>query len=78
MSRPMRNSASRRFVLTGAIALCVCLAVSAADERAEPPVEVYDWSVWVGSPSQETLNTSRIYRNAMPSVVGTSRPNSLP
>jgi hypothetical protein len=37
-------------------------------------VEVHEWSVWVGSPSQVTLNGSRTYKNAMPGVVGTSRP----
>lgn len=37
------------------------------------PVEVYEWSVWVGSPAQTSLNATRAYRNAMPGVVGTSR-----
>ena len=46
----------------------------ADDERPQPPVEAYEWSVWVGSPAQLTLNGSRTYKNAMPSVVGTIRP----
>ena len=46
-----------------------------ADEPKETPVEVYDWSIWVGSPAQPALNASRAYRNAMPKSVGTSRPN---
>ena len=46
----------------------------ALDDKAESPVEVYEWSVWVGNPAQPALNASRIYNNAMPGVVGTSRP----
>ena len=45
-------------------------------ERPEPPIEVYDWSVWVGNPSQNSLNATKVYRNAMPVSVGTSRPKS--
>lgn len=45
-------------------------------ERAEPPIEVYDWSVWVGNPSLPMLNGTRVYRNAMPGSVGTSRPKT--
>jgi hypothetical protein len=69
LERPMR-----RICLTST--LCFLFASgSRADDpaRTEPPVEVYAWSVWVGSPSQNTLNSARIYRNAMPDVVGTSR-----
>ena len=43
-------------------------------DQAQSPIEVYEWSIWVGNPAQTTINTSRIYRNAMPNVVGTSRP----
>ena len=42
-------------------------------ERPDPPIEVNSWSVWVGSPAQNTLNSARIYRNAFPDSVGTSR-----
>ena len=45
-----------------------------AKDQPQAPIEVYEWSIWVGNPAQTTLNTSRIYRNAMPNVVGTSRP----
>ena len=45
-----------------------------ADDKAESPVEVHEWSVWVANPAQPTWNASRVYRNAMPSSVGTSRP----
>ena len=48
----------------------------AEKERPEPPIEVYDWSVWVGSPSQTTLNTTKVYRNALPDAVGTARPRA--
>ena len=47
-----------------------------AKTRPEPPVEVYDWSVWVGSPAQPALNGARVYRNALPRAVGTSRPDA--
>ncbi|WP_165250342.1 hypothetical protein [Paludisphaera soli] len=44
------------------------------DTEAQSPVEVVDVSIWVGNPSQTTLNASKFYRNALPGVVGTSRP----
>jgi hypothetical protein len=44
------------------------------DEQAQLPIEVYEWSIWVGNPAQTSINTARIYRNPMPNVVGTSRP----
>ena len=68
------KSVGRWFLLSAALCLCACVAARADDERPQPPIEVYDWSVWVGSPSQVLLNGSRVYRNAMPGVVGTIRP----
>jgi hypothetical protein len=56
------------------LGMLVTRAVAADDERPQPPVEAHEWSVWVGSPAQLTLNGSRTYKNAMPSVVGTIRP----
>ena len=51
------------------------LAVAQDDkDRPQPPIDVYEWSVWVGNPSQNTLNAPRVYRNAMPEAVGTTRP----
>ncbi|MGO9466123.1 MAG: hypothetical protein ACLQIB_50205 [Isosphaeraceae bacterium] len=38
------------------------------------PVEVFEWSIWVGNPAQTTINTARVYKNAMPGVIGTIRP----
>jgi len=38
------------------------------------PVEVFEWSIWVGNPAQTTINTTRVYKNGMPGVVGTIRP----
>ena len=38
------------------------------------PIDVYEWSIWVGGPSRSTLNAPRAYPNAMPGIVGTSRP----
>lgn len=43
-------------------------------DTAQLPVEVFEWSVWVGNPAQTTLNTARVYKNVMPGVVGTIRP----
>ncbi|AMV40998.1 hypothetical protein [Planctomyces sp. SH-PL62] len=40
----------------------------------QSPIEAFDVSIWVGNPSQATLNAAKYYRNAMPGVVGTSRP----
>jgi hypothetical protein len=76
MSRPTRVSPSRSLCLTVAFQLCAGIAsvARADDARPQPAVEAYEWSVWVGSPSQLTLNSSRAYRNGMPGVVGTSRP----
>ncbi len=43
-------------------------------DNPQSPIEVHEWSIWVGNPAQTTLNTTRVYKNAMPSSVGTSRP----
>jgi hypothetical protein len=43
-------------------------------DNPESPIEVYEWSVWVGNPAQTTINTLRQYKSAMPTSVGTSRP----
>ena len=43
-------------------------------DNPQSPIEVYEWSIWVGNPAQTTLNTTRVYKNAMPNSVGTSRP----
>jgi hypothetical protein len=72
----MYISPAQSIFLTAALHLCAGVAaiVRADDARPQPAVEVYEWSVWVGSPSQVSLNSSRAYQNAMPGVVGTSRP----
>ncbi len=51
-------------------------AKAKAKEKDNPsaPLEVYEWSIWVGNPAQTTLNTTRNYKNAMPGPVGTNRP----
>ena len=54
--------------------LVAAIGAMAFDDKAQSPVEVYEWSVWVGNPAQPAVNASRIYTNAMPTVVGTSRP----
>jgi hypothetical protein len=77
MSQFIRIRSIYSYATTFAIKL-FCLGIAAAawadDTRPQPSVEVYEWSVWVGSPSQVSLNSVRTYKNAMPSVVGTSRP----
>jgi len=42
--------------------------------RALAPIEVNEWSIWVGNPTLKNLNAVKVYRNPMPSAVGTSRP----
>ncbi len=65
--------------------LCASLYTSGVEEgakkandddrgRAQSPIEVDEWSIWIGNPTQTTLNGAKVYRNPMPSVVGTSRP----
>ena len=65
------------FLLSASLLLsfhAVTDARSADDDRPQPPFEAFEWSVWVGSQSQLTLNSTRAYKNAMPGLVGTSRP----
>lgn len=73
MIRPARMLPARAPLALG---LLVVSAALGAEERPQPPIEVYEWSVWVGSPAQTTLNAVKVYRNAMPGSVGTSRPKS--
>jgi hypothetical protein len=56
------------------VGLSFAPALRGAEDRPQLPVEVYEWSVWVGSPAQTSLNEARVYRNAMPGPVGTIRP----
>jgi len=73
--RPPRDRTPARFLsMLLASAAALASGARAAEDRPRPPIEVYEWSVWVGSPSQNTLNAPRVYRNAMPDAVGTSRP----
>jgi hypothetical protein len=48
----------------------------AADDKGQAPIEVYEWSIWVTNPALTATNGTRVYKNAMPAVVGTSRPKS--
>jgi hypothetical protein len=45
-----------------------------ADDPPPSPVEVEEWSIWVTNPALTASNGTRVYKNAMASVVGTSRP----
>jgi hypothetical protein len=56
------------------VVVAVAVADRLGDARPQPSVEAYEWSVWIGSPSQLSLNTARAYKNAMPATIGTSRP----
>ena len=64
----------RSFAVMIGVLSVAAIGVMALDDKAESPIEVYEWSVWVGNPAQPALNASRIYNNAMPAIVGTSRP----
>ncbi len=87
VTRPMRTPLAR--FLGSPLALVLSLIVApqssafqdgagaspkASDDRPETPIEVNEWSIWVGNPGQSTINALRFYRNPMPGVVGTSRP----
>jgi hypothetical protein len=65
---------SRTLCLSVTLLLCGLSVSWSDDDEAQTPVEVHEWSVWVCNPAQTTWNASRVYRNAMPSSVGTSRP----
>jgi len=58
----------------GMLLSCAVIGASSAQDPPQSPVEVHEWSIWVGNPAQTTVNTARTYKNAMPNVVGTSRP----
>ena len=74
LERPRPPRLARTLALF-ALAMPTGTAALRGDDRHRPPIEAYEWSVWVGSPSQTTLNATRLYRNAMPSSVGTLRPS---
>ena len=72
----MCTFSARPFWLSVAFALGLWIPSGAggADDPAQTPVEVHEWSVWVGNPAQATVNAARVFRNAMPDSVGTIRP----
>ena len=88
VTRPMRTPLAR--CLASTLALVLPLVVpptswafqagdkpslkATVDDRPETPIEVNEWSIWVGNPGQPTINSLKFYRNPMPNVVGTSRP----
>lgn len=73
--RPMiRPVPARLLALLLGAGLVVSPALRGGDDRPQPAVEVYEWSIWVGTPAQSSLNAPKLYRNAMPSSVGTLRP----
>lgn len=87
VTRPMRTPLARFLGSTLVIMLLLGVAATssafqddakpspkAADDRPETPIEVNEWSIWVGNPGQPAINSLKFYRNPMPNVVGTSRP----
>ena len=44
------------------------------DDKAESPIEVYEWSVWVGNPAQPASMPRASTTTRCRRVVGTSRP----
>ena len=71
MSRSPRPLASLLW-----LSLAIAPLARGAEDRPQAPIEVYEWSIWVGSPAQTSLNAPKVYRNAMPGAVGTSRPKA--
>ncbi len=49
-------------------------AGSKTADQLQSPIDVYEWSIWTGNPANPAINAARLYKNAMPGVVGTSRP----
>jgi hypothetical protein len=86
MGRTAGTVLVRSFSLTISVALVLWASLHAsgfddkdkasAKDKDQPqlPVEVHEWSIWVGSPAQPTLNAARIYKNPMPASIGTIRP----
>ncbi len=74
MNRSPRPSLARLRWLLAVFNLSLAPGLQGAEDRPQPPIEVYEWSVWVGSQAQPSLNAPRVYRNAMPGPVGTIRP----
>jgi hypothetical protein len=71
-SSPPPRAGVRQLLLIMGLSLAPSLR--GAEDRPQLPVEVYEWSIWVGNPAQTSLNETRVYRNAMPGPVGTVRP----
>ncbi|WZO96221.1 hypothetical protein EP7_003209 [Isosphaeraceae bacterium EP7] len=69
----MKRPLVQILLLWAASAVSAPTFAPAADDAKASPIEVHEWSIWVGQPAQPNLNGTRIYRNAMPDVVGTSR-----
>jgi hypothetical protein len=79
----MNTNFARCLAALGSLAAVLGLAAGAARSQQNKdrdastlPVDVYEWSVWVGNPAQGSINTQALYRNAMPGVIGTSRPKA--
>jgi len=76
MSRSPRPCLARLRWLFPVMLVALAADLEGGEDRPQPPIEVYEWSVWVGSPAETSLNAPRVYRNAMPGPVGTIRPKA--
>ncbi|MGE5192799.1 MAG: hypothetical protein ACM3U2_09870 [Deltaproteobacteria bacterium] len=67
-------------ILTAAtriVVLILCLLSVSPSRRARaedaPPLELHEWSVWLGEPQGKSINSLSDYTSAMPGVVETDR-----
>src|SRR6516164_1032497 len=59
------------------VGLSVVMAFAVVSSRVHaddaPPMELHEWSVWVGEPQAKQINALTDYISAMPGVVETDR-----
>jgi hypothetical protein len=59
------------------VVLILCLASVCCSSRARaddaPPLEIHEWSVWIGEPQGKAINSVTDFASAMPGVVETER-----
>src|SRR5437773_193194 len=75
MHRISEQSTKKR--IRAALLLVLCLLASLTSHRARaddsPPLELHEWSVWLGEPQGKAINSLTDYGSAMPGVVETDR-----
>src|SRR5262245_4117933 len=64
-------------ILAALIVLVLCSAAPISSPRAcaedTPPLELHEWSVWLGEPQGKAINSLTDHASAMPGVVETDR-----